>query len=66
MLYARYLPFILLINNISISIDHSPSGVLQSQWKQMMKKIQMNVNEHNMFENPKWLEADQLAVYKRD
>jgi len=24
-----------------------------------------NANEHNMVKNPKWQEADQLAIYKR-
>jgi len=25
-----------------------------------------NANEHNMFKNPNWWEADQLAIYKHD
>ena len=25
-----------------------------------------NLNEHNMVKNPNWLEANQLAIYKRD
>ena len=25
-----------------------------------------NANEHNMFKNPNWREADQLAIYKHD
>jgi len=36
-------------------LDHSLNGAFQGQWKQKQKLVK----------NPNWLEADQLAIYKR-
>ena len=30
----------------------------------MMKEIQNNWTEHNVFKNPNWQKVDQLAIYK--
>ena len=40
-----------------------PMGAFQDQHKQTI--INKHSNKHNRVKNPKWREADQLAIYKR-